>query len=204
MVVLGVALQARAATPVVIESWETGANGWAASPENAAWSIAGNSATGATDGTQSLQLSGNAPLSYGQLFFSPLSVANTTLLGNGASLSIDVFNDDIGQFGFFQQWTASVNQPGGGGYDSLDGFSYSQTGATGQKTLTWAIPALIANDLLSNPALPTSIHFQVGSGGDTGTVRSIFVDNVRIEPVPEPAMLGLAPLVLMGLARRRK
>jgi len=204
-VVFMLAMKAQAVT-VLIESFENGADGWATSPENAPWSVAGNPTTpGATDGTKSLQLSGDKPLSYGQLFFSPVSVANTTLLGNSSSISIDVFNNDIGQYGGFQQWTVSINQFGGIGYQSVDGFSYSQTGATGEKTLTWTIPAAIANGLLANPTLATSIHFQVGSGGDGVTTRSMFVDNVRVEAVPEPATLGLAAASgCLAAARRRR
>lgn len=189
------------ARPMLIESWEGSANGWVTSAENPTWSITGTpTSPGVTDGLTSLQLSGSAALTYGQLLDGPSSTSLTALLADATTISVDVYNTDIAQYGFFQQWTMVLNG-GGLGYHSLDGFSYSQTGATGEKTLTWSLTPADRATLAANTGVATQIIFQTGSGGSGG---SMWLDNLRAE-VPEPATasllaLGAAPVIA---ARRR-
>ena len=203
MLPVAVASRSVAATSQVIESWEGSANGWTTSSENSAYSIVGPVTTpGVTDGANSLQIDGTANLTYGQLLDGPSTTDNTALLATANSVSIDVYNTDIGLFGGFQQWSLVLNG-GGLGYHSVDGFSYSQTGATGEKTLTWTLADADRATLAANLATATQIIFQVGSGGNAGDARSIYIDNLRAD-LPEPGAIGLASVAaLAALVRRR-
>jgi len=201
-VLLGAFLFAPCARAGLIESWENTDDGWViVVAENPAYTSAGFSTTsGVTNGTYSWNITGTAAPTYGQMLRSPLTLANTATMAGAATISIDVLTTP-GSFGFFQQWSAVVNNADTG-YTSLDGFAFSQSPVIGsQSTLTWTVPAGVRTTLAGS-ANPTEIIFQVGGGNSAGN-NSMFLDNVRTTEVPEPAMLSLVGLACVSVIRRR-
>ena len=72
------AMTSSAAHAALIESFETGANGYTISPENGSYVIGGTSTTtGVTDGLQSLIVSGTGNPTYGQMLVGTSTLANT-------------------------------------------------------------------------------------------------------------------------------
>jgi hypothetical protein len=111
-----------------------------------------------------------------------------------------------GDFGWFLQWTAVVDNADTG-YTSLDGYSYSQSAAIGNanpKTLQWTVPAAMRATLAASTNA-TRIVFQVGGGSNGGTNNTMYLDNLRTVAVPEASSVTLASLaVLLGLAARMR
>jgi hypothetical protein len=183
MIGLG-ALAAPLAQAQLLNSWENSQEGWVIDEGN--WTSQGFSTTnGVTLGTYSWVLAAASGPDYGAAFTGPSSTTLTYQLAHGASVSVDVLADAGPAFGFFMQWDLAINQPGslGAGFQSLDGFTYSQSPNLGsESTLTWTIPPAIRQALLDNPSLATSLTFQVGGGGG-GTIR---MDNLRVTPLASP------------------
>ena len=190
------------ARATLIESWENTDDGWMTTTENPTYSIAGfDPVIGVTDQSYSLILSGTAAPGYGQMLRSPFSAAFTNDMANAQSVSVDVLAGS--PFGY-QQWSLVTNG-GSLGYHSVDNFNFTQSPVLGQEsTLTWNISAAdsaaYAADAASNT--PIQLIFQVGGGGG-GTM---YLDNLRFTPVPEPAsgaliLLGACGLALLGRQR---
>jgi Dockerin type I domain len=166
------------ATTTLIESWETGADGWTTSSENSTYTLLPNSTSGVTDGAFSLGVTGTAAPSYGQMLDGPSTMANTTTLATAATLSIDVLAGS--SFGF-QQWDLVFNNTDLG-YTSVDSFSFSKSPSLNNESrLTWTIPSSITS-VLATSTNPTSIIFQIG-GGAGGTM---YLDNLSITTTPPP------------------
>ncbi len=162
-------------------SWENSLEGWTIL-EPGIWSTTGfSTTTGVTAGTYSWNLTAASGPDYGSALQGPSSVGLTTLLVNGASVSIDVLTPVSGSFGYYQQWDLHVVQPGGMGDVSLDGSTYNQSPSIGgpQSTLTWAIPVAVRQALAGHPALPAYFTFSIGGGG-SGTR---YLDNLRVTPL---------------------
>jgi len=195
------------------ESWENTVDGWGTIGGNMV--INGFSTTlGVTEGSYSLVLGDNAASiasssgpNYAGQIGSTASTALTLDLANAASVTLDVYVPP-GDFGYYLQWDLALNQNGGLGYQSVDGYSYSQTANIGgEKVLTWTIPSAMQAILAANPTLPTSLNFQIGGGFTSGS-DAVYLDDLTITeaPVPEPSTLALAGLGMAGLMaiRRRK
>src|SRR5208282_2213208 len=148
---LGMIAAARAQTQV--DSWENSMEGWTIS-EPGIWSTTGfSTTTGVTSGTYSWNLTAATGPDYGVALTGPSSTNLTVLLGDAASISIDVLTPVSGSFGYYQQWDVQVNQPGGAGTISLDGYTYDQSPAIGgpESTLTWTVPASVRQALAGHP-----------------------------------------------------
>jgi hypothetical protein len=199
---LTLAIQSGSAQNILLYSFENSSEGWG--PIEANWTSGGfSTTTGVTDGIYSWMLTAAANPDYGAALGGPSSATLTTQLMNAQSVSFDVNVPGGGQgtFGFFLQFDLTVNQPGGIGYQSVDGYTYSQfANIGGQKTLTFAIPVSIRTGLAANPGLPTSLNLQIGGGGS----GNMYLDNM-IATVPEPGTMGLLGVGALGLAwvRRR-
>ena len=205
------ARNAAAQTVVYNESWENSLDGWGTIGGN--MTIGGfSSSLGVTEGSYSLLLNGpgtTGPNYAGQIG-STGSTALTLDLANASSVTLNVYVPP-GDFGYYLQWDLALNQSGAGGlgYQSVDGYSYSQSANIGgEKTLTWTIPTAIQTTLANNPTLPTSLNFQIG-GGFTSAGDAVYLDNLEItdNAVPEPGTLALAGLGALGwfkFARRRQ
>lgn len=185
-------------TVVLLNSWENSVEGWTIL--QAPYSTAGfSTTTGVTNQTYSWIVSGTAGPTYGSMFEGPQTLANTALLSVATSLSIDVQVPTGGDFGWYLQWSAFVNNADIG-FQSLDGYSYSQSPGIGSgtpNTLTWTVPAAISSAIASSTN-PTSFGFLVGGGGP-GTM---YLDNLRIV-VPEPASLALLASCVLGWCATR-
>jgi hypothetical protein len=196
--------QTASAQSVLLNSWENSVEGWG--PLQTNWASVGFSpSTGITDGAYSWQVMAFSNPDYGAAFGGPSSTNVTFLLANADSVSFDVNVPGGGQgsFGFFLQFDLTVNQQGGIGYQSVDGYTYSQSANIGgQKTLTFAIPAGIRSGLAANIGLPASLNFQIGGGGG----GNLYLDNLRVQ-VPEPgtmALLGLGAGALILMRRHSR
>ena len=199
---IGVAIflaQNASAQSTLVNSWENSSEGWGMISTN--WTSGGYSTTtGVTQGTYSWTLNAGVSPDYGGAFGGTASTALTALLANAASVSVNVYATGFS----YMQWDLTLNQQGTGGlgYQSTDGYTYSQSPVIGsESTLTFSIPGSFRTTLAANPTLATSLNFQIG-GGNGGTV---FLDNLRITSVPEPTTLVLAGLGAIGwLAIRRR
>lgn len=190
----------------LLNSWENDAEGWTIL--QAPYSTAGFDASiGVTDQAASWKIAGGtAGPNYGGFLASPSTMGLTSLLANADQLLIDVTVPTGGDFGWFLQWTAIVNNADTG-YTSLDGYSYSQSaniGSSVPKTLMWTVPATMRATLAASTN-PTNIVFQVGGGSNGGTNNTMYLDNLRTVPVPEPSFVALVGLpALIGLAARMR
>jgi hypothetical protein len=162
------------------------------------WTSAGfSTTTGVTAGTYSWMLTAAASPDYAGAIGGTASTALTAELANAASVSVDVYATGFS----YMQWDLTLNQNGGLGYQSADGYSYSQSPVIGtESTLTFTISQAFRDTLAANPTLPTSLNYQIG-GGNGGTV---FMDNLRITSVPEPCTLALSGLGVVGLLLFRR
>jgi len=177
MLVLGLSAQAQ----TLLNSWENAQEGWTILETN--WTSTGFvTNTGVTAGTYSWQLTASNSPDYGPALQGSSSTALTTLMADAARITLDVLAPTAGSFGYYQQWDLVVNQPGGIGSVSSDGFTYSQSPAIGgpESHLSFTIPPAIRTGLAANPTLPTYLTFQIGGGGG-GTIN---IDNLRVWEVP--------------------
>jgi hypothetical protein len=192
-----VVFQASASQGALLSSWENSEEGWII--QQPAYSTAGfSTTTGVSNQTYSWIVAGNASPTYGVMFEGPSTLGNTAVLSVAATLSVDVTVPVGGDFGWFQQWTAIIDNADTG-YVSLDGYSYSQSpniGSATPKTLIWTVPGGIRSTLASS-ANPTKVVFQVG-GGSNGTINTMYLDNLRTT-VPEPASVALLASCALGM-----
>lgn len=192
-------LQPAAAQTTLVNSWENSAEGWG--PLETNWTSGGFSTTmGVTDGAYSWMLTAAAGPDYGAAIGGTASTTLTSQLANAASVSVDVLADS--SFSYLQ-FDLTLNQQGGLGYASVDSYNYTQSPVLGtESTLTFTIPAAMRATLAANPTLGTSLNYQIG-GGAGGT---LYLDNLRITEVPEPATMALLGLGMAGLLafRRRR
>ncbi|HUK81706.1 MAG TPA: PEP-CTERM sorting domain-containing protein [Verrucomicrobiae bacterium] len=200
VVVLAVLLMLQNASAQLLESWEGTLNGWTVQDANYAY--APSTVDGVTEGTYSAALTGTAGPGYGQMLLSPYQASWTALLGNAASLSLDIYTPP-GSFGYYLQFDVDVNNADTG-YQSLTGYSYPATVIGSQYTLTIPISPAIAAGLAAS-ANPTQIAIQIGGGYSDGN-ETMYLDNLRVTAIPEPStfgLLGLGVLSLFCVIRRR-
>ena len=190
----------------LINSWENDAEGWTFI--NANYATAGfDTAIGVTDQTYSWQIAGGAAgPDYGGFIEGPSTMALTSTLAGAGQILVDVTVPTGGDFGWYLQWSAIVDNTDTG-YTSLDGYGYSQSpniGDSNPKTLMWTIPAAMRATLAAS-SNPTKILFQVGGGSNGATNNTMYLDNLRTVPaVPEPTTIGLALIALGGLCAVRR
>jgi hypothetical protein len=171
--------------PTYTESWENTEDGWTILQTN--WTSEGFSTnTGVTAGSYSWELTAATSPNYGAALQSPSSTSLTAAMSSPGSIDLDVLVPKAGSFGYYLQWDLVVDQPGGLGSVSSDGFTYSQSPAIGgpESHLQFTIPSTITTALAANPTLPTSLIFQIGGGGG-GT---IYIDNLRYTPNAAPTI----------------
>jgi hypothetical protein len=191
------------ASAQLIESWENTLDGWTVNPSfnNQGFTSAFSSTTGVTNGSYSLAITspGGGP-NYGQLLYSPSTMAITNILANASSLSLDV-DTTPGAFGYYAAFDFDINNTATG-YVSLDGYDYMGTAIGSEYTFTIPISPSIASALAASND-PTSINIQVGGNSGGGTM---FLDNLRATPVPEPVSIGamLTGSAVLMLRRHRK
>jgi hypothetical protein len=188
--VLGISAQAQT---VLINSWENSLEGWSIE-ETGIWSTTGFSTNDVTQGSYSWNLTAASGPDYGAAIEGPSSTGLTAILGNTASISIDVATPIGGSFGYYQQWDLVINQPGGIGYTSVDGYCYCGGGYPnigGSNTLTWTIPASISSGIAASPLAPCQIVFQIGGGFNSSVGNTMYLDNLRANLIgpPQPAQL---------------
>jgi hypothetical protein len=190
----------------LLNSWENDAEGWTIL--QGAYATAGyDTGVGVTNQTYSWKIAGGtAGPSYGGFIEGPSTMALTSALAGADQLLIDVTVPTGGDFGWYLQWTAIVDNADTG-YTSLDGYTYSQTaniGSSSPKTLTWTISSAMRTTLAAS-SNPTKILFQVGGGSNGGTNNTMYLDNLRTTAaIPEPTSAVLAGLTaLLALAARK-
>ncbi len=181
----------------LINSWENSTEGWSIL-ETGTWTSGGfSTTTGVTQGTYSWQLNATS-VDYGPTLQGPSSTNLTELMANAASLSMDVVVKTNGPtFGFGLQIDLEVNQPGGAGTISVDGYTYPggifTPGLTNGSvnTISWPVSQAVRTALDNNQNLPCYLTISVGGGGG-GT---IYIDNLRLTKIPQvPAKLFVREL----------
>jgi hypothetical protein len=204
------AIGSSGAKATLIESWEGTLDSWQVpSPAGSAAQQANfqsgfSTTNGVTNGADSLSIgataanTGSGP-DYSQMLLGPSTTGNTSILGNASAIQLDIFTPP-GSFNGFLQFDMDINNADTG-FQSLDGFSYPSTTIGSETTLTFSLtPAETAT--LHSSANPTSIIIQVGGGFSAGN-ETMYLDNLRTVPAPEPASLGILAGGLLLLGRRR-
>jgi hypothetical protein len=181
---LGLGLSAvQSQTVVPLNSWENSTEGWSIIETNT-WTSNGFSTTkGVTQGSYSWQLTTTA-VDYGPTLRGPSSTNVTWLMANAASLSMDILlSTNAPAFAWGIQIDLEVNQPGGAGTISVDGYNYPGDvyGNYNQNTISWTVSQATRTALDAYPNLPCYLTLSVG-GGAGGT---IYIDNLQLTKIPQ-------------------
>jgi hypothetical protein len=102
-------------------------------------------------------------------------------------------------FGYYLQIQLWVNNADMGYFQ--DG-AYLGTTIGSETTITFPDLPAAQVAILAASSNPTQIGFQIGGGG----AGDVFLDNLRVQQIPEPAtlaLLGLGALGFLGLRGRR-
>jgi hypothetical protein len=176
------------AQPVLINSWENSLEGWSIL-ETGTWTSLGFINTnGATQGSYSWKLASTG-VDYGPTLQGPASTNLTLLMANADSVNMDIVVDPSAapRFGFGLQIDLEVNQPGGAGTISVDGYNYPGGVFGGQLTdgstnvLTWPVSQATRSALDAFPNLPTYLTISIGGGAG----GAIYIDNLRATKIPQ-------------------
>jgi hypothetical protein len=169
--ILALGVSAHAQT--LLDTWTNSQEGWTILEPNI-WTTTGFSTT------TGWQLTASSNPDYGAALQGPSSTALTAILANTASISIGVATPVGGSFGYYEQWDLVISQPGGIGYVSVDGYSYSgDSDIGGSNTLTWSISTNITAALAANPLLPSYLVFQIGGGFGSSVDNTMYLDNLQ-------------------------
>jgi len=187
-----------------IATWDNTSEGWTVGADEPSYVHTGYSTTtGVTNGTHAAIVAGTSGTNFGHVWQSPFSVANAATLSNAQSVSLDIWaSEDFDPF-FGNMLLAMYVEGGSLGETQIDDF-LNAAPLGSQTTLTWNLtPAqrsAFALDTANNDDVRIFFRFLASNGG------TMYLDNLRITPVPEPASLGLAVASGGGvlLARRRR
>ncbi len=167
----------------MLNSWENSTEGWSIL-ETTAWTSTGFSTTnGVTQGTYSWTLTATS-VDYGPTLQGPSSTNLTLLMANADSLSMDIqLSSNAPAFGFGVQIDLEVNQPGGAGTISVDGYTYpgGVFGNFNQTTISWTVSQATRTALNAYPNLPCYLTLSVGGGAG----GKMFIDNLRLTKIPQ-------------------
>ena len=166
----------------MLYSWENSLEGWSIL-ETGSWTSDGFSTNkGVTDGSYSWKLT-TTGVDYGPTLQGPTSPTLALLMANAESVSMDIqLSTNAPAFNWGIQIDLEVNQPGGAGTISVNGYNYLGIyGDFGQNTITWDVSQAARTALAAYPNLPCYLTLSVGGGGG-GT---IYIDNLRVTKIPQ-------------------
>ncbi|HEY1922724.1 MAG TPA: PEP-CTERM sorting domain-containing protein [Tepidisphaeraceae bacterium] len=167
--------------------------------------------TGVTQGSYALVVNSGAVartlngLDYGNFMVSPRTTTLESLLAGATSITIDYNNP--GNLAYGPQIDLDID--GATGYNSLDGYGYP-TPPLGQSTavysLTSAERSAMAADLASATPIGVNLVLQIGGPAPSAiNTPLLYIDNIQaVQPVPEPASIGMLGIGAAYLLKRRR
>jgi hypothetical protein len=151
---------------------------------------------GVTQGTQALALSKSAGFQWTEFdIFSSLADVRS-----GVSISVDVTTTSA----YTGQWGNSLLAlSSAAGFVQVSNanqqdWTISTTAATSTKTLTFAIAPLNYN--FTN----VTNWFRLNVSTNSASAETVYVDNIRVNAVPEPASMAALGMGALALLRRRR
>ena len=205
---IGIGLASALQAQTTVHSFETGAEGWAYASGPGGTVAA--STIGATDGTGSLQATIQSGFHYIQDGFNRFNTAMTNdwddLLPTGKSISFDITldqnSDPTGGATFLQTRIAlnGTDPDGPGGIPNFQESNMTQPDldiplTPGTYTATFDL------DFWTQP--PTWDFQGFAIALNTGGPLLVYIDNVRVNPIPEPSTLAVCGLGIIGLSAGR-
>lgn len=176
--ILGLGTTLAQSQTVLVNAWNATTEGWSI-VETGAWTSDGIQ----TNNGGSWELTATA-VDYGQTLKGPSSTALTELMANAASLSMNIqLSTNAPAFAWGIQIDLEVNQPGGAGTISVDGYDYPGDvyGNYSENTISWPVSQAVRTALDAYPNLPCYLTLSVG-GGAGGT---IYINNLNLTEIPQ-------------------
>ncbi len=187
--VLALGLSTARSQTVLLNSWDDSTQGWSIL-ETSAWTSDGFATNGAPQGDYSWELTASG-VDYGATLAGPASTNVTYEMANASSVSMNILVSTNpvnagAEFNWGIQIDLEINQPGGAGSISVDGYDYPgdvyspQLTSGTVNTISFSVSQAVRTALDENPGLPTYLTLSVGGGGG-GT---IYINNLEATEIP--------------------
>ena len=187
---LALATLATGANALTLFSFESGLQGWQ-SQNNTNLTLAGGT-VGATDGTQSLALTHTGDFAW--MFVDSVALQNPLSQVDSFAFDLTITDQGLGGATWFQVFNC---------FNDAQGWRQSNDIALPLAPGTHTVN--IDYSGLTNPN-PNGTWFQwfIAFNGPAGPARTFYVDNIRVNVVPEPLTVATLSIGMIGLIARRR